>query len=221
MPSVDSGTLGCVDDERLLKIFQKYCSFGQRHGASQELFGSPASRRSSGASIHGATSALTIPMMDGSKWAKLAREAGLIDNKKVDLTEIDIIFNRVKDRNERKISFLQFRTALRLVGEKRYNVDTVDQTLTGDEAETAICEIVHKLDGPQITAGSTKPESSPIIDRLMEAPPNYISKTPKDDVKSWKDGLRSSLPSSPASRKSSVIGMEPNLHEKSPSKHVA
>lgn len=216
MPSVDSGTVGCVDDERLLKIFQKYCSFGQRYGASQELLGSPASRRSNGAS-----SALTSPMMDGSKWAKLAREAGLIDNQKVDLTEIDIIFNRVKDRNERKISFLQFRTALRLVGEKRYNVDTVDQTLTGDEAETAICEMVHKLDGPQITAGSTKPESSPIIERLMEAPPNYISKTPKDDVKPWKDGLRSSLPSSPASRKSSSIGMQPNLSEKSPSKHVA
>lgn len=173
-----------VEDGALLSVFQKYCQFGSRQ-ASLSGEASPTAKRNS----------LGGPQMDGSKFAKLAREAGLIDGQRITVTEVDILFNRVKDRSERRISFAQFRAALKLLADKKYAGEA--------EAEQRVVEAVRKLEGPMITQGSTVPESSPIIDRLMDGPATYISKTPKDDVRAWKDNLRRS-PSSPGSRRSST-----------------
>lgn len=189
-----------VEDVALFKVFQQYCSFGSRSSLTgTEL--SPASHKS-----------LNTLVMDGSKFAKLTREAGLIDGTIITLTEVDITFSKVKDKAERRISFNQFRQALKLLAEKKFH--SGDDQLELLEIEKNVFEAVRGLQGPQLAAGTTLPESSQMIDRLMEGPATYISKTPRDDSRAWKDDLRKS-PSSPASRRTSSMAGTPSSSRKS------
>ena len=73
-----------------------------------------------------------ISIILGSKFAKFARDAGLL-GKSVTTTDIDIIFNQVKSKTARRIDFEQFKIALRLIAEKRYG-----KTKPSDEAYTAL-----------------------------------------------------------------------------------
>lgn len=177
----------CVDDPILYDVFQKYCSFGSRNSS----LGGEERRNS-----------LNTPQMDGSKFAKIAREAGLIDNHLITLTEVDITFSRVKDKSERRISYSQFRTAMRQLAERKYHVGTPQAECAAEEAEERVLVRIRNLESPLLAAGTTKPESSPLIDRLMEGPPTYISKSPRDETRAWKDDLRRAS-SSPSSRRSS------------------
>ncbi|PJF16934.1 hypothetical protein PSACC_03268 [Paramicrosporidium saccamoebae] len=185
-----------VEDTLLIEVFQKYCNFGSRSSLTNEA--SPG-RKSL--------------MMDGSKFAKLIREAGLIDDSLVTLTEVDITFSRVKDKAERRISFPQFRTALKQLADKKYLVGTDNEVLSSKEAEQAVVEVVRKLGGPQLSPGTTMPETSDMIERLMEGPSTYISKTPRDDSRTWKNDLRRT--SNTSSRRSSGIDASPASSRKS------
>ncbi len=49
--------------------------------------------------------------MDGRQFAKLCKDAGLLD-KKLTATDVDLIFAKVKDKSARKISYSQFENAL-------------------------------------------------------------------------------------------------------------
>lgn len=208
-----------TEDGKLLEVFQKYCSFGTRSNGPPSASGD-GSRRAS----------ITAPQMEGSKFAKLAREAGLLDSHVITPTEIDILFSRVKDKTERKISFAQFRTALRLIAEKKYHQNhqnhQPEQEQSSTDAKSGIAETeerilvaVRELDGPQLAEGTTLPEKSPMLDRLMEGPATYISKSPKDDARAWKDDLRRS-PASPATRRSTSasgsIGNSPLAAQRRP-----
>ncbi|XP_062500770.1 tubulin polymerization-promoting protein family member 2-like, partial [Corticium candelabrum] len=61
-------------------------------------------------------------LMDNAKFAKFARDTKILD-KKLTSTDVDIIFNKVKGKSERKITFDQFREALKLLAEKKYPGD--------------------------------------------------------------------------------------------------
>jgi hypothetical protein len=63
-------------------------------------------------------------MMDNAKFSKLFRDLNVFD-KKFTSIDADIIFNRpeVKGKTDRKISFEQFKKALKLVAEKKYPGD--------------------------------------------------------------------------------------------------
>lgn len=63
--------------------------------------------------------------MDGKTFAKVAKDCKLLD-KGLTATDIDLIFAKVKDKAERKISYAQFENALKLCAEKKKNsVDDV------------------------------------------------------------------------------------------------
>ncbi len=49
----------------------------------------------------------TQKTMEGKSFAKLAKDTKLID-KKLSATDIDLIFAKVKDKSERRITFAQF-----------------------------------------------------------------------------------------------------------------
>jgi len=88
----------------------------------QELYATFESFAAFGSSRNlatGSTTDLSGPTLDGPKFAKFARDAGLL-GKSVTTTDIDIIFNQVKSKNARRIDFEQFQAALRLIAEKRY-----------------------------------------------------------------------------------------------------
>lgn len=62
----------------------------------------------------------------GSKWAKFCRDNQLIAGKVTStegpnkLTVVDIVFNKVKAKNSRKIDFKDFQAALKLIAATRY-----------------------------------------------------------------------------------------------------
>ena len=56
--------------------------------------------------------------MEGKSFAKLAKDTKILD-KKVTATDIDLIFAKVKDKAERKITFEQFHKGLELIAEKK------------------------------------------------------------------------------------------------------
>ena len=67
----------------------------------------------------------TAPTLDGARFAKLAREAGLLDAR-LDAAATDLIFSRVKPRTGRRIGFPEFEAALQLVAAaKRVEVGAV------------------------------------------------------------------------------------------------
>lgn len=127
-----------VEDSGLKHIFEKYCQFGNRPQSlpQQSLASSPNNAKRT---IH------TQPQMDGMRFAKLIREANLMDPKLVTSVEVDIVFSKVKSKAERKISFGQFLKALELIGEKKF----------GDGGLEIAKESVVKIGGPSLSPGTT------------------------------------------------------------------
>jgi hypothetical protein len=56
--------------------------------------------------------------MDGKTFAKLSKDCKLLD-KKLTATDIDLIFAKIKDKTERKITYAQFEAGLKLCAEKK------------------------------------------------------------------------------------------------------
>lgn len=117
------------DYKRLQNIFEEYCQFGNRvQPAYSPITGKP------------------IPVcMDGAKFAKLIREAGLLDQQLMTSVEVDIIFNKIKGNGSRKISFEHFLDALRLIGERKFGADGFD----------LVCKSIQRLQGPKLSPGTT------------------------------------------------------------------
>ena len=57
-------------------------------------------------------------MMDGARFAKFAKDCGLVD-KQLIATDVDLIFTKVKTKGQRCISFEQFCTALQQIATKK------------------------------------------------------------------------------------------------------
>jgi len=94
----------------LQNIYEAFCNFGANRGSS------------------GSISNLALGhLMDGAKFAKFARDTKLVDNKKITSTDVDIIFNKVKPKSERKINFDQFQQGIQLLGEKKYPTKQVPE----------------------------------------------------------------------------------------------
>lgn len=56
--------------------------------------------------------------MEGKTFAKVAKDCKLID-KKLTATDVDLIFAKVKDKSERRITFAQFEKGLEMFAEKK------------------------------------------------------------------------------------------------------
>eukprot|EP00112_Aurelia_sp_Birch-Aquarium-sp1_P007970 Seg187.11 transcript_id=Seg187.11/GoldUCD/mRNA.D3Y31 product="Tubulin polymerization-promoting protein family member 2" protein_id=Seg187.11/GoldUCD/D3Y31 len=111
-------------------LFKSYCTFGAKDAA---------------------------PLMDNAKFAKFARDTGILD-KKLTSTDIDIIFSKVKAKTERKITFKQFQDALKLLAEKKY----------GSASDIGKLEsVILKTEGPK-TSGATKVVAAGGVDRLTD-----------------------------------------------------
>lgn len=57
--------------------------------------------------------------MIGAKFAKFTRDCDIVD-KVITPTEVDITFNKVKGKTERKIGFSQFQEALKQISRKKF-----------------------------------------------------------------------------------------------------
>ena len=64
----------------------------------------------------GETSKGAAAMLDGTRFAKLCRDCGLLD-RSVTATQVDLIFAKSKPHGARKIAFREFVQALALIAE--------------------------------------------------------------------------------------------------------
>ncbi|KAB0393801.1 hypothetical protein E2I00_001233, partial [Balaenoptera physalus] len=69
--------------------------------------------------VHGDTRA-TGKEMHGKNWSKLCRDCQVIDGRNVTVTDVDIVFSKIKGKSCRTISFEQFKEALEELAKKRF-----------------------------------------------------------------------------------------------------
>lgn len=109
--------------------------------------------------IHGDTRA-TGKELHGKNWSKLCKDCGVIDGKNVTLTDVDIVFSKVKKKTSRTITFEEFKVALGELARKKY------KEKTGEEAEG---EVFKSIEGKSpIIAGVTRAVASPTVSRLTD-----------------------------------------------------
>jgi len=60
----------------------------------------------------------TQQTMEGKSFVKLAKDTKLID-KKLTATDVDLIFAKIKDKSERRITYDQFKNGLEMFAEKK------------------------------------------------------------------------------------------------------
>ncbi|XP_041040154.1 tubulin polymerization-promoting protein [Carcharodon carcharias] len=109
--------------------------------------------------IHGDTRA-TGRDMNGKNWSKLCKDCNVTDGKNVTITDVDIVFSKVKAKSFRTITFDQFKDALEELAEKRFK---------GKTKEEAIQEIHKLIEGKfPVVSGITKTVLSPTLTRLTD-----------------------------------------------------
>ncbi|KAJ8415826.1 hypothetical protein AAFF_G00403830 [Aldrovandia affinis] len=109
--------------------------------------------------IHGDTRA-TGKELHGKNWSKLCKDCGVIDGKAITLTDVDIVFTKVKKKSSRTITFDQFKEALGELARKRYKEKT---------EEEAAEEVFKLVEGKSpIISGVTRAVASPTVSRLTD-----------------------------------------------------
>ncbi|XP_071252021.1 tubulin polymerization-promoting protein isoform X2 [Salvelinus alpinus] len=109
--------------------------------------------------IHGDTRA-TGKDMHGKNWSKLCKDCGVIDGKTVTLTDVDIVFTKVKKKSCRTITFDEFKAAVGELASKRF------REKTGEEAEG---EVFRMIEGKKpVIKGVTRAVASPTVSRLTD-----------------------------------------------------
>lgn len=109
--------------------------------------------------IHGDTRA-TGKEMHGKNWSKLCKDCGVIDGKNITLTDVDIVFSKVKKKTVRTITYDEFKVALGELARKKY------KEKSGEEAEAEVFKLIEGK-GPVI-AGVTRAVASPTVSRLTD-----------------------------------------------------
>jgi hypothetical protein len=110
-----------ADIEALYSIFESFCQFG----STRDLSSIPSKAGSSQPQMDGIKNSSKLKLIYrifsnvGSKFAKFSRDCDILD-KQITPTEIDIVFNKVKSKTERKIMFPQFQEALKQISKKKY-----------------------------------------------------------------------------------------------------
>ncbi|KAJ8354372.1 hypothetical protein SKAU_G00219390 [Synaphobranchus kaupii] len=109
--------------------------------------------------IHGDTRA-TGKDLHGKNWSKLCKDCGVIDGKSITLTDVDIVFTKVKNKSCRTITFDQFKEALGELATKRF------KEKTGEEAAEEVFKMVEGKS--PIISGVTRAVASPTVSRLTD-----------------------------------------------------
>ncbi|EPZ30999.1 hypothetical protein ROZALSC1DRAFT_26422 [Rozella allomycis CSF55] len=126
-------------DRQLQSIFERFCSFGS--GSMTNL-------------------SAPMPQMDGAKFAKFTRDTKIVDNKRINSTQVDIIFNKIKHKNERKIDYAQFRKGLQMLAQLKF--PEKESSL----AYNMLVDHVISQKGPSLAENVTKIDNSNIVNRM-------------------------------------------------------
>ncbi|XP_033026962.1 tubulin polymerization-promoting protein family member 2-like [Lacerta agilis] len=109
--------------------------------------------------VYGDTAA-TGNDMTGKNFSKMLKECGVMDGKLVTSTDVDILFNKVKSKGARNITFPEFQEALKELSTKRFK---------GKSPEEALAATHQMLEGKEPgSAGVTKTVAAGAVDRLTD-----------------------------------------------------
>lgn len=130
--------------EEVNKIYEAFAAFGSARGKAQGSVGDISA------------------IMDGQKFAKFCKDCGVVKDP-ISLTDVDIIFNKVKAKTARKITCEQFYEAIGLLAVIRY------KKLAKEEAAKKMIEDIVKSGGtPKLGAGTTFTSKDDITKRLTD-----------------------------------------------------
>ncbi|XP_026722037.1 tubulin polymerization-promoting protein family member 2 isoform X2 [Athene cunicularia] len=109
--------------------------------------------------IYGDTSA-SGNNMTGKNFSKMCKECGVMDGKAVTSTDVDIVFNRVKTKGARTITFAEFQQAMKELCIKRFK---------GKSPEDALQAVYGLIEGKEPrSVGATKATKVGGVERLTD-----------------------------------------------------
>ncbi|XP_010200717.1 tubulin polymerization-promoting protein family member 2 [Colius striatus] len=109
--------------------------------------------------VYGDTSA-SGNEMTGKNFSKLCKECGVMDGKAVTSTDIDIVFNKVKTKGARTITFAEFQEAMKEMCRKRFK---------GKSPEEALQAVYGLIEGKEPSnTGATKATKAGGVERLTD-----------------------------------------------------
>ena len=177
------------------EIFKSFCAFGSgntpnktnnNNNASGGCTPSKSPARPSTAS----TPVKTVrPTMGNAKLAKFSRDMKLLD-KRLTSTDVDLIFTKVKKKNEQKITYAEFTKALHLMAAKKYPEEE-----EGDIGGKAYAKLErHVLEqgaegGRPKTTKTTRQVRTDVVDRLTDVTKYTGSHKERFDVSGKGKGL--------------------------------
>ncbi|NXP16176.1 TPPP2 protein, partial [Thinocorus orbignyianus] len=78
--------------------------------------------------VYGDTSA-SGNEMTGKNFSKMCKECGVMDGKAVTSSDVDIVFNKVKTKGARTITFAEFQQAMKELCSKRFKGKSPEEAL--------------------------------------------------------------------------------------------
>ncbi|XP_053119808.1 tubulin polymerization-promoting protein family member 2-like [Hemicordylus capensis] len=98
--------------------------------------------------------------MTGKNFSKMLKECGVMDGKAVTSTDVDIVFNKVKTKGARNITFPEFQEAIKELSVKRFKGKAPDDALQATH---------HLMEGKEPgNVGVTKSVAAGAVDRLTD-----------------------------------------------------
>ncbi|XP_029437431.1 tubulin polymerization-promoting protein family member 3-like [Rhinatrema bivittatum] len=109
--------------------------------------------------VYGDTSA-TGKDITGKNFSKLCKECKIMDGKAVTTTDVDIVFNKVKTKGARNLTYEEFLEAIKELSSKRF------KGKSPEEAYDSMCKLV--IGQEPGSAGVTKAVAVGGVDRLTD-----------------------------------------------------
>ncbi|XP_054666533.1 tubulin polymerization-promoting protein family member 2-like isoform X2 [Grus americana] len=98
--------------------------------------------------------------MTGKNFSKMCKECGVMDGKAVTSTDVDIVFNKVKTKGARTITFAEFQQAMKELCGKRFK---------GKSPEEALQAMYGLIEGKEPgSVGATKATKVGGVERLTD-----------------------------------------------------
>lgn len=124
--------------------------------------------------------------MDNSHFSKMCKECHLID-KSFTTTDCDLLFNKVKAKGERKMTFAQFRDGAlpEIAAKKKTTVDAISAAVTNStpEARATKADAVKFHDDKSLYTGVYKAGGPTNVDRDPASLSNVVDRRVGNDVR--------------------------------------
>lgn len=165
----------------------------------------------------------TQKTMEGKSFAKIAKDCKLLD-KKLTATDVDLIFAKVKDKAERRITFAQFQKGLEFLAEKKgvSPDDVIGAVLGAGGPQFAGTQADHVkfhddkslYTGVYAQGGPTNVDSINPTASFGQAPQTHDEEEKKEETKVVKKMAQMSVSNTPASSLEEVfLGFTGGAHD--------